>query len=62
MSLLAGQSVGLVHEIKPAATIIREMVAGAHQIIEQRLNSRDIPVRFSVMPWHRGGGVKPLPT
>jgi NAD(P)H-dependent flavin oxidoreductase YrpB (nitropropane dioxygenase family) len=38
MSLLAGQSVGLVHEIKPAATIVREMVAGAHQIIEQRLN------------------------
>jgi len=22
----------------------------------------DIPMRFSVMPWHRGGGVKPLPT
>jgi nitronate monooxygenase len=39
MSLLAGQSVGLVHEIKPAATIIHEMIAGAHQIIEQRLNS-----------------------
>lgn len=38
MSLLAGQSVGLVHEIKPAATIVREMVAGARQIIEQRLN------------------------
>jgi NAD(P)H-dependent flavin oxidoreductase YrpB (nitropropane dioxygenase family) len=37
MSLLAGQSVGLVHEIKPVATIVREMVAGAHQIIEQRL-------------------------
>ena len=39
MSLLAGQSVGLVHEIKPAATIIHEMIVGAHQIIEQRLNS-----------------------
>jgi nitronate monooxygenase len=39
MSLFAGQSVGLVHEIKPAATIVREMIAGAHQIIEQRLNS-----------------------
>jgi NAD(P)H-dependent flavin oxidoreductase YrpB (nitropropane dioxygenase family) len=37
MSLLAGQSVGMVHEIKPAATIVREMIAGAHQIIEQRL-------------------------
>jgi NAD(P)H-dependent flavin oxidoreductase YrpB (nitropropane dioxygenase family) len=39
MSLLAGQSVGLVHEIKPAATIIHEMIAGAHQIIGQRLTS-----------------------
>ena len=39
MSLLAGQSVGLVQEITPAATIIHEMIAGAHQIIEQRLNS-----------------------
>ena len=38
MSLFAGQSVGLVHEIKPAATIMHEMIAGAHQIIEQRLN------------------------
>jgi NAD(P)H-dependent flavin oxidoreductase YrpB (nitropropane dioxygenase family) len=38
MSLLAGQSVGLVHEIKPAAMIVREMVHGARQIIEQRLN------------------------
>jgi NAD(P)H-dependent flavin oxidoreductase YrpB (nitropropane dioxygenase family) len=37
MSLLAGQSVGLVHEIKPAASIVREMVSGARQIIEQRL-------------------------
>jgi NAD(P)H-dependent flavin oxidoreductase YrpB (nitropropane dioxygenase family) len=46
MSLLAGQSVGLVHEIKPAATIVREMVAGAQQIIEQRLRgtlARDLP-------------------
>jgi NAD(P)H-dependent flavin oxidoreductase YrpB (nitropropane dioxygenase family) len=37
MSLLAGQSVGLVHEVKPAATIIREMVTDARRIIEQRL-------------------------
>jgi enoyl-[acyl-carrier protein] reductase II len=36
MSLLAGQSVGLVDEIKPVATIIREMMSGAQQIIEQR--------------------------
>jgi NAD(P)H-dependent flavin oxidoreductase YrpB (nitropropane dioxygenase family) len=37
MSLLAGQSVGLVHEVTPAATIVREMIEGAHQIIAQRL-------------------------
>jgi NAD(P)H-dependent flavin oxidoreductase YrpB (nitropropane dioxygenase family) len=39
MSLLAGQSVGLVHEVKPAATIVREMIAGAQQIIARRLNA-----------------------
>jgi hypothetical protein len=39
MSLLAGQSVGLVQEIKPAATIVHEMIEGAHQIIEQRLTA-----------------------
>jgi len=37
MDLLAGQSVGLVHEIKPAAFIIRDLIEGARQIIEQRL-------------------------
>src|SRR5215813_565278 len=37
MDLLMGQSVGLVHEIKPAALIIRDLVEGARQIIEQRL-------------------------
>jgi nitronate monooxygenase len=37
MDLLAGQSVGLVHEIKPAATMVRDLVVGARQIIEQRL-------------------------
>ena len=37
MDLLAGQSVGLVHEIKPAAFIIRDLVEKAHQLIEQRL-------------------------
>lgn len=38
MNLLAGQCVGLVNEIKPAATIVRELVEGAREIIEQRLN------------------------
>src|SRR3990172_66427 len=38
MNLLAGQCVGLVNEIKPAATIVRELVEGARRIVEQRLN------------------------
>jgi len=33
MALLAGQSVGLVHQIKPAAEIIREIVQQASQIL-----------------------------
>ena len=37
MDLLMGQSVGLVHEIKPAALIIRDLVEGARQLIERRL-------------------------
>ena len=37
MDLLAGQSVGLVQEITPAATIVRDLVEGARQLIEQRL-------------------------
>lgn len=38
MSFLAGQSVGLIQDIKPAAAIVRELVEGARQIIAQRLN------------------------
>ncbi|HXG92001.1 MAG TPA: nitronate monooxygenase [Blastocatellia bacterium] len=38
MAMLAGQGVGLVHEIKPAAEIIREIAEGARQIIESRLD------------------------
>ncbi len=38
MNLLAGQCVGLVNEIKPAATIFHELVEGARRIVEQRLN------------------------
>ena len=37
MDLLAGQGVGLVHEIKPAIEVIRELVAGARRIIQGRL-------------------------
>lgn len=37
MGMLAGQSVGLVREIKPAALIVKELIEGARQIIEQRL-------------------------
>jgi nitronate monooxygenase len=37
MDLLAGQSVGLVREAKPAGQIVRELVDEARQIISQRL-------------------------
>ena len=37
MPLLAGQSAGLVSEIKPAAEIVEELVIGARRIIEERL-------------------------
>jgi enoyl-[acyl-carrier protein] reductase II len=37
MGMLAGQSVGLVQEIKPAALIVQELMEGARQIIKQRL-------------------------
>jgi enoyl-[acyl-carrier protein] reductase II len=37
MSFLAGQSVGLVNEIKPAGKIVRELVADAEQIIAECL-------------------------
>jgi enoyl-[acyl-carrier protein] reductase II len=33
MALLAGQSVGLVHELRPAGEIVREMVAGSERLI-----------------------------
>jgi enoyl-[acyl-carrier protein] reductase II len=32
-SLLAGQSVGLIHDIKPAKDIVRELVEGMREII-----------------------------
>jgi nitronate monooxygenase len=37
MSLLAGQSVGLVREAKPAGQIVHELVEETRQIISQRL-------------------------
>lgn len=39
MALLAGQAIGLVNEIKPAATVVRELADGASHLIEQRLGS-----------------------
>ena len=36
MDLLAGQSVGLVGQIKPAGEIVHELVEGARRIITQR--------------------------
>jgi hypothetical protein len=35
MALLAGQSVGLVHEIPPAADIVRETIDGAKRLIRE---------------------------
>ena len=37
MSLLAGQGVGLVREVKPAGEIVHELVEEGRQIISQRL-------------------------
>jgi NAD(P)H-dependent flavin oxidoreductase YrpB (nitropropane dioxygenase family) len=37
MNLLAGQSAGLVRDMRPAADIVRELVDGARAIIEGRL-------------------------
>ncbi len=37
MSLFAGQSVGLVDEIRPAAEILRETVNGAERLIRELL-------------------------
>ena len=39
MALLAGQTVGLVNEIKPAATVVRELADGASRLIEKCLGS-----------------------
>ncbi len=39
MGLLAGESVGLVHELKPAGEIVRSMMAEAGNIIRDRLAS-----------------------
>jgi len=39
MALLAGQSVGLIHEIRPAADVVRELVDGVERLI------RDLSVR-----------------
>jgi NAD(P)H-dependent flavin oxidoreductase YrpB (nitropropane dioxygenase family) len=35
MSLLAGESVGLINEIRPAAEILRETVSGAERLIRE---------------------------
>lgn len=38
MALYAGQGVGLVDAVKPAAVVVRELVEQARQVIEQRLS------------------------
>ena len=45
MDLLAGQGVGLVQEVKPAAEVVRELVEGARRIIEGRLVGSVHPAR-----------------
>ena len=37
MDFLAGQGVGLVRDVKPAARIVRELIVESRQIISQRL-------------------------
>jgi len=39
MDFLAGQSVGLVNEIKPAAEVLREIVEQAVQILAEKMAS-----------------------
>ena len=39
MALLAGQTVGLVKELKSAATIVRELADEARRLIDQRLGA-----------------------
>jgi hypothetical protein len=39
MDLLAGESVGLLREIKPAGEIVREPVEESKMIISQRLST-----------------------
>jgi NAD(P)H-dependent flavin oxidoreductase YrpB (nitropropane dioxygenase family) len=38
MMLVAGQSAGLVRDIKPAGEIVREMMEEAEQVIAERLS------------------------
>lgn len=35
MSLLAGESVGLIDEIRPAAEVLRETISGAERLIRE---------------------------
>jgi len=44
MDLLAGQSAGLIGEIKPAGQIVGDLVAQARQIISQRSSRSAWPV------------------
>ena len=40
MCLAAGESAGLVREVKPAGEIVREMTGEAEEILSRRLPSR----------------------
>ena len=48
MALYAGQSVGMVNELKPAAQIMQELVEGANHLIKDRLDQLVSSVRKTV--------------
>jgi nitronate monooxygenase len=41
MALYAGQSVGIIHERHPAATVVEDMVSGAERIIARLADAED---------------------
>ena len=45
MCLIAGESAGLIHEVRPASEIIAGMMDEAKQIIEHRLSYALTPVQ-----------------
>ena len=56
MSMWAGQSVGLVKKVQPAAEIVREISEGAETILRRLANGlgQTSPVRARQSPGHSG--------